>query len=98
VTQAGLCFFPKRLVDVVGNLACMLGVYDARQFARRDRNLPVFASSVGEPHDLVCSVVENVHRKCVAGRFYRPLAHHGEADHLLEVLQLAEQLVGVGGW
>jgi len=80
VVQAGLRFLPERLLYVVGDLTFMLEVYEARQVACRDRNVPLLACPVGEPHDLVGSSIQRVHRQHVAWRFDRAATH--DADRL----------------
>jgi hypothetical protein len=57
VAQVGLHLFPQRLVDVVSDLALVLGIYEAGQFGRGNRNLPFGAGRIGELHYLVGSAV-----------------------------------------
>jgi len=57
VAQVGLDLLPQRLVDVVGDLPLVLGIYKAGQFGGGNRNLPFLARRIGAPHDLVGSAV-----------------------------------------
>lgn len=57
VAQAGLHLLPERLVDIVGNLAFVLWIHDARHFVGYDRDTPFLARRVGKAHYFVGSSV-----------------------------------------
>ena len=86
VAQARLCLLPKRLVHIVGNLMLLLGIDEARQLGRRDRNLSVLARRVGEVHNLVGSAIQGVHSQHITRRLDRHPAHYGKVDNILQSL------------
>ena len=61
-----------------------------------DRYLPFLACCVGALENLVGSAVQGMHGEYVARRLDRGLSHYREADHVVHLLEVFDQLVRAG--